>query len=105
MIQKKSPPKQAQKGHKEQNHTNNASAADQRKRLLKWLRSNRLITRFEAENQLDIIALAPRVWELRHNYGLNIHTHWLTKDTPTGRPHRIASYALLLGKFRERKNQ
>ncbi|MFM0334762.1 helix-turn-helix domain-containing protein [Paraburkholderia strydomiana] len=68
------------------------SADDQRARLLEALQAGPLTT-LEIRSRLDILAPAPRVFELRH-MGKNIVTTWTEQPTDGGRMHRVASYAL-----------
>jgi hypothetical protein len=60
-------------------------------------------TTVEARHELDIVAPAPRVHELRHDYGFNIKTFWTTALNPGGQKHRFAKYVLLAGKYKESK--
>ena len=71
----------------------------QRQRLLKRLQEKSCST-LEARHQLDILAVAPRIYELRHWYGWNIQTCWTTDSNPGGSTHRIARYYLLPGKWK-----
>ena len=75
----------------------------QRTRLLERLRVRPCST-IEARHELDIVSPAPRVYELRHRSGHNIHTYWTTALNPGGRQHRVANYVLLSGNFGENKN-
>jgi len=70
----------------------------QRQRLLALLRQ-KSVTIFEARRSLDIIGVASRVHELRHQEGYNIQTYWDMAINPGGGTHRIAKYVLLPGKF------
>lgn len=72
----------------------------QRLRLLKRLQEKSCTT-IEARHELDILGVAPRIFELRHNHGYNIQTFWTTAPNPGGRNHRVAQYVLLPGKYRE----
>ena len=74
------------------------STSEQRIRLLAALRKHPVST-IHARDELDIMAPAPRVFELRHNRGLNIITDWKTEPTACGRNHRVAEYILLPGKW------
>lgn len=76
-----------------------SSLTAQRSRLLKRLEVAP-VTTIQARHELDILAPAPRIYELRHNYGHNIQTHWQVEETPEGKPHRVALYVLLSGKYR-----
>jgi len=71
------------------------SAASQRQRILAWLKSSRALSTLEARQHLDVLHPAARVMELRQA-GHNIATHWRTDHNGRGRPHRVASYVLLV---------
>ena len=73
---------------------NGNSTAAQQQRLLSALRKQPLTT-IEIRRNLDIIAPAPRVFELRHKYGYDILTHWKYEPTDCGKLHRVALYALI----------
>ncbi len=77
------------------------STAAQRDRLEEALRAGPVST-IRARKELDILAPAPRVFELRHDYGLNIQTHWKTEPTSCGKNHRVAEYVLFPGKWNGR---
>lgn len=74
----------------------------QRKRLLEALREagNDGITTVQARHELNIMAPAPRVFELRHDYGHNIQTIRTNGHTPEGFPHNFARYVLMPGKYK-----
>ena len=72
------------------------SLSSQRQRLLDWLRK-KPITTIQARQKLNIIAPAPRIFELRHNEGHNIVTYRMDDYTFTGHKHRVAKYVLLSG--------
>ncbi len=74
------------------------STAAQRNRLHAVLRRHPVSTIF-ARDELDIMAPATRVFELRYGYGINIQTHWKTEPTSCGKKHRVAEYVLLSGKW------
>lgn len=82
---------------------NNTSLVAQRERLLKAL-SEAPVSTIEARNQLNILAPAPRVYELRHEQGFNIITNWITAVSPEGYEHRVAEYVLLAGKWEGKLN-
>lgn len=71
------------------------SAEAQRARLLERLQHGP-ITTITARRELDILAPAPRVLELRRQ-GHNISTVWVTQYTDAGKPHRVALYCLAGG--------
>lgn len=74
------------------------NAKAQRERLLKRLHMGP-ITTIEARHEEDVLAVAPRIYELRHNEGLNIITLWTTALNPGGQTHRVAQYILMPGKY------
>lgn len=76
------------------------TAQAQRARLLQRLREKPCTT-VEARHELDILGVAPRIYELRHQYGFNIKTHWAKGDNPGGGSHWIAQYILQSGKYKE----
>lgn len=75
------------------------STESQRMRLLEWLKK-RPITTLEARHKLDILGVGPRIYELRHWFGKNIQTNWITDNNPGGGRHRVAVYTLLSGKWK-----
>ncbi|MEE2731090.1 MAG: helix-turn-helix domain-containing protein [Pseudomonadota bacterium] len=99
MKKKTAPTKR--RGHKDSRNNTNLEA--QRQRLLTALRKAGAagINTIQARRDLNILAPAPRVHELRHLYGYNIQTIWTTETTPEGYPHRVARYILMPGKYRE----
>ena len=74
----------------------NNSLEAQRSRLLKRLQNGDCSTT-EARHELDILGVAPRIYELRHHYGFNIQTQWTDDRNPGGGHHRVAKYVLLPG--------
>lgn len=78
---------------------NDVSTAKQRARLLAWLRK-KPITTFQARHKLDIIGVAPRIYELRWYENLNIKTFWVEDSNPGGGRHLVARYVLLPGVWR-----
>ena len=68
-------------------------AEDQRQRLLQRLGEGAVST-IEARRDLDILAPAARVHELRHGYGYRIETVWIEQATDAGKRHRVALYVL-----------
>jgi Helix-turn-helix domain len=73
-------------------HTGN-SADHQRARLLQAL-EERPMTTLDIRRDLDILGVAPRVFELRHKHGKHITTTWADEPTDGGRLHRVARYTL-----------
>ncbi|MCK4870025.1 MAG: hypothetical protein KAS93_02835 [Gammaproteobacteria bacterium] len=70
------------------------SSESQRQRLLKLLRK-RPVTTVEARHSLNIMAPAPRVFELRHNHGHEIRMEMVRDYTPEGFKHCFARYTLV----------
>ena len=87
---------------KEKKQVFDQNRKSQQQRLLAKLREKTLTT-VEARHELDILEVAARIAELRHDYGYNIHTHWSNGDNPGGGRHRIAKYVLLPGKYEGKK--
>ena len=80
-------------------HSHSNSLIVQRARLLRRLKIEP-VTTIQARHELDILAPAPRIYELRHKFGHNILTYWQVEETPEGKPHRVALYVLLSGKYK-----
>lgn len=76
------------------------STESQKKRLLVCLK-RKPITTIEARHKLDILAVAARIFELRHCLGYNIKTFWKYAKNPGGGEHRVANYVLMPGKFKK----
>lgn len=72
-------------------HPNSGEA--QRQRLLKRLR-NGPATTIELRRELDILAPAARVHELRHRFGYDIQLDWINQATDLGKVHRVGLYLL-----------
>lgn len=77
---------------KPRSHFNSLVA--QRQRLMDWLRAHGMIGTLAARRDLDILAPAARVHELRHRYGLEIDLIWVNEPTDCGRVHRVGQYVL-----------
>ena len=83
---------------------NDTSTQAQKQRLLLSLRE-RSITTIEARKDLNILSPAARIFELRHDLGLNIQTVWTNECTPEGYRHRVAKYVLQPGRYEERRGK
>jgi hypothetical protein len=70
------------------------SLANQRQRLLNYLKQNRSITTLEARHKLDIMHPSGRIKELKED-GYYIVTNWRIDTTPEGKTHRVAEYILM----------
>lgn len=91
---KKKSPTPNKKPSQDNKPTYCSSASAQRARLLAALRQGPVST-IKARHELDILAPAPRVHELRHREGIKIITHWRKESTPEGFVHRVAEYVLM----------
>jgi len=67
-------------------------AESQRSRLLEHIQRFGSVTTIEARRDLDVLAPAPRMYELRHWYGYQIDTVLVYQQTDCGKAHRIAKY-------------
>jgi hypothetical protein len=97
MNHKKESP--ALQGNSINNNLNDTAVTAQRKRILERLPQQPLTT-VQARDELNVMAPAARIFELRYNYGFNIVTNWIVSVDSSGRKHRMAQYVLLSGKFR-----
>ena len=79
----------------------NHSASAQRQRILEHLQSHGGATTIELRHELDVLAPAPRIFELRHNFDHNIITTWEHDGNPNGGVHFVARYVLMSGSFKE----
>lgn len=76
---------------KPRSHSNAAHA--QRQRLLDALRKG-MVSTLDARRDLDILAPAARVHELRHRFGHQIDLVWVQQQTECGKLHRVGMYVL-----------
>lgn len=83
-------------------NTYDISTYAQKQRLLTELRI-KPITTIQARSELNILAPAARIWELRHIEGHNITMHLVKDVTTEGKQHRVAQYSLINGKWRSNK--
>lgn len=72
----------------------NNGAAIQRAAILDHLRHVGPLSTLEARRQLDVLAPAARIKELR-DFGHEIATTWAMEPTDSGRLHRVARYVLV----------
>lgn len=84
----------AGKGEVKKPRSNFNSSEAQRQRLKDWLKAHGVIGTLAARRDLDILAPAARVHELRHRYGLEIDLVWVNEPTDCGRVHRVGQYVL-----------
>lgn len=78
---------------KQRENNSTKTAASQRQIILAYLQQHGSITTLEARNQLYIMGIAARIWELKHNYGWDIHT--VRVPANFGGTRLIARYVLL----------
>lgn len=84
------------------NRLNNTSIKAQRQLLAEALLAapEQGVSTIQARHELNIMAPAPRIYELRHIHGMNIITLESEEVNPEGYRHRCARYFLLPGKWR-----
>lgn len=75
-------------------------AATQRQLIMSYLSKHGSGTTYDFREQLDIPSPAPRIFELRHNFGKNIVKHEDYGTTSAGGKHRVARYVLKPGNYR-----
>lgn len=74
---------------------NDTSRAAQRRRVAEYLLKHGRATTIELQAHCNALHSPRRVFELRHDFGWKIETHWRNDFDPQGRPHRVGSYVLL----------
>ncbi|MCV6614968.1 MAG: helix-turn-helix domain-containing protein [Cellvibrionaceae bacterium] len=84
-------------------HSNSTTAQRDRLRLALEQAGPKGITTLEAREGLDIMAPAPRIYELRHNYGYEIATLPGDGKNAQGNRHRCGRYVLINGPKRKRR--
>lgn len=72
----------------------NNSAEALRSRLMEWMKTHGQFTTIDSRKLLDVLAPAPRIFELRHKFGINITTVRVDQQTDCGKFHRLAKYVL-----------
>ena len=89
-------------GQNSQSDSTNNTSNNQRLRLLDYLNTHGTITTLQARRELDILAPAARIFELRHNYGYRINKVDIADYTEAKRKHTgIAKYVLVSEKAGE----
>ena len=79
-----------------QSESTNNTRHNQRLRLLDYLKTHGTITTLQARSELDILAPAARIFELRHNFGYRINKVDIADYTEAKRKHTgIAKYVLV----------
>lgn len=76
----------------------------QRVELHNYLKTHSSATTTDIRHKLDILAPAPRIFELRHKQNLNIVTTWDVAYNPGGTHHKVARYTLMSGTYTEATN-
>ena len=85
-----------------QSDSTNNTSHNQRMRLLDYLKTHGTITTLQARSELDILAPAARIFELRHYYGYRINKVDIVDYTEAKRKHTgIAKYVLVSEKVSE----
>ena len=79
----------------------NQSTAHQRKKIHDYFIEHGSATTIQIRHELDVMQPAARIFELRHNYGLNIQKVWADELNPNGTIHSVAKYILKPGKYKE----
>lgn len=87
----------AGKGEVKKPRANNNSATAQRQRLREWFAVHGMVSTITARSELDILAPAARVHELRHRFGMEIDLIWVQQPTDCGKLHRVGLYVLRPG--------
>ncbi|KZZ12045.1 hypothetical protein A3752_20250 [Oleiphilus sp. HI0081] len=78
------------------NDISSTNTIAQRARLLKALMECSYgVTTIQAREYLNVMAPAPRIYELRHLYGYRIETVYSYSEDAQGHKHRNARYVLL----------
>lgn len=81
---------------------NNSSLAAQRNRVLEALRNagSEGLTTIQLREDFDIMAPAPRIYELRWGEGYNIQLIWDRDENAQGHSHSCGRYILLSGTWK-----
>lgn len=66
----------------------------QRRRIADYLIQHGSATTIELQSECNALHPPRRVFELRHDFGWKIETHWQRANDAQGRPHRVGSYVL-----------
>lgn len=82
---------------------NDNSYQGQRTKILRALREvgSQGLTTIQIRERLGVIAPAPRIFELRHDYDYRIETLRTFDENAQGRRHYVARYVLLEGRYRD----
>jgi hypothetical protein len=73
-------------------HPNSIDA--QRKRIRNYLEEHGSASTIELRHDLDVLAPAARIYELRHKEGCDIETVTVQENNPGGGSHLVARYFL-----------
>lgn len=100
MKKEKATPKSSPK----QSSNNGNSTNAQRQRVLTALAGagSEGLTTIQLREDYDIMAPAPRIYELRWNHGFNIHLIWDRAKNAQGNEHSCGRYVLLPGQWEGR---
>ncbi len=90
MKNKKATPKSSLK----HSGVNDTSLPAQRRRVAAYILKHGRATTIELQANCNALHSPRRVFELRHDFGWSIETHWQRENDPQGRPHRVGNYVL-----------
>ena len=68
------------------------NSAVQRSRILEVLKQHGSVSTIDLRRNYDV---APRIYQLRHEYGYEIDTVWTYQETDCGKLHRIGMYVYI----------
>src|SRR5690606_553804 len=91
MKKKKATPKSSPK----HSRIDNTSLPAQRRRVAEYLLHHGRATTIELQAECNALHSPRRIFELRHDLGWDIATHWQKANDAQGRSHRVGSYVLL----------
>ena len=72
----------------------NQSRINNTSRVAEFLAQHLTATTVDLQINCNALHSPRRVFELRHDFGWQIETHWISANDSQGRPHRIGNYVL-----------
>lgn len=75
-------------------HIDDITRTAQRRGIADYLIQHGSATTIELQAKCNALHSPRRVFELRHDFGWKIETHWQHANDVQGRPHRVGSYVL-----------
>jgi hypothetical protein len=91
-MKKKATPKSSPKRYSPVDYT---ARKAQRRRVADYLLRHGQATTLDLQIHCNALHPPRRVFELRHDFGWEIVTHWQRAEDQQGRSHRVGSYVLL----------